>query len=147
MIRKGQKEMQILVIDGQSGGIGCRIIAELKPSLTTECKIVCVGTNVLATNAMLKAGADMGATGENAIIWNATRADMILGPIGIILANAMLGEISPAMAVAVSGTDADKILIPSSKCTTIIAGTESCTMEFYIKKAVGLAIHKINESK
>jgi len=137
--------MQILVIDGQSGGIGSRIISELKTSLTVGCKIVCVGTNVLATNAMLKAGADMGASGENAVLWNATRADMILGPIGIILANAMLGEITPAMAVAVSGSDAEKILIPSSKCTTIIAGTENCSLESYIKQAVSLALHKIHE--
>lgn len=139
--------MQILVIDGQSGGIGSRIITELKPFLTSESKIVSVGTNVLATNAMLKAGADMGATGENAVLWNASRVDLILGPIGIILANAMLGEITPTMAVAVSGSDAEKILVPSPKSKTIIAGTENATLESYIKQAVNLAVNKMKETR
>ncbi len=138
--------MQILVIDGQGGGIGSRIIAALKPLLPAGYEIVGVGTNVLATNAMLKAGADMGATGENAILWNVARASLILGPIGIILANAMLGEITPAMAVAVSGADAVKVLVPSSKCSVIVTGTESNTLEGYIKQAVQLAIQEIQKN-
>ena len=139
--------MLILVIDGQGGGIGSRLIAELKPSLTGACETVCVGTNALATNAMDRAGADMGATGENAVVWNAARADIILGPIGILLANAMLGEITPAMAAAVSGSDALKILIPSSKCPVLIAGAENCTLDAYIKKAAGMAVQAIQEAK
>ncbi len=139
--------MQVLVIDGQGGGIGSRIIAELKPAVPAEGKIVAVGTNVLATNAMLKAGADMGATGENAIVWNAAGADIILGPIGIILANAMLGEITPAMAAAVSGCGALKILIPSSKCSVYVAGTENCTLENYIRQAAAYAVRSMQKNR
>ncbi len=138
--------MQILVIDGQGGGIGSRIIAALKPQLPADYEIVSVGTNVLATNAMLKAGADMGATGENAILWNVPRACLILGPIGIILANAMLGEITPAMATAVSGADAVKVLVPSSKCSVIVTGTEGNTLEGYIRQAVQLAVQEIQKN-
>jgi hypothetical protein len=138
--------MQILVIDGQGGGIGSRMITVLKPLLPAECEIAGVGTNVLATNAMLKAGADMGSTGENAILWNVPRAGLILGPIGIIIANAMLGEITPAMATAVSGADAPKILVPSSKCSVTVAGNENNTLEGYIKQAVSLALQEIKKT-
>ncbi len=138
--------MQILVIDGQGGGIGSRIIAALKPQLPAGYEIIGVGTNVLATNAMLKAGADMGATGENAILWNVPRACLILGPIGIILANAMLGEITPAMATAVSSADVVKILVPSSKCSVIVTGTEGNTLEGYIRQAVQLAVQEMQKN-
>jgi hypothetical protein len=92
---------------------------------------------------MLKAGGRMGATGENAVRYNAARADLILGPIGIILANAMLGEITPAMASAVSGSDAVKILIPSAKCSVYLAGAQPCTLEESLKSAVSLALREI----
>lgn len=132
--------MKLLIIDGQGGGIGCRLISALQPALAWETQLICVGTNVLATNAMLKAGASLGATGENAIVYNAARADIILGPIGIIIANAMLGEITPSMALAVSGSDAAKVLIPSSKCSLFIAGTKNDTLDAYIKQAVEYTI-------
>lgn len=130
--------MNVLVIDGQGGGIGSRLISELRASLGDSLKIIAVGTNTLATNAMLKAGANAGATGENPILFNSPRADVILGPIGIILANAMLGEVTPAMATAISGSAAQKILIPFSQCSVTIAGVETCALETYIRQAVDL---------
>ena len=90
----------VLVLDGQGGGVGSQLVRLLKPRLPGDCRLLCVGTNVLATSAMLKAGAAQGATGENAVVYNAARADIILGPIGVALANGILGEVSPAMAAA-----------------------------------------------
>ena len=118
---KKQQSRRVLVLDGQGGGMGAQLIRLLAPVLPQDCVLRCVGTNVLATNAMLKAGAAQGATGENAVIYNAARADLILGPIGIILANGIMGEVSPAMASAVSGAEAPKILIPSSTCGIFVA--------------------------
>ena len=123
--------MRILVIDGQGGGIGSRLVALLKPRLLPGWELLAAGTNVLATNAMLKAGAGRGATGENAIAVNAVRADIILGPIGVILANGLMGEVPPAEGV--------KILIPSNACGTRIAGTEEMKLEEYLRRAVELA--------
>ena len=130
---------RVLVIDGQGGGIGAQLVRLLCSELPEGCTLLAVGTNVLATNAMLKAGAAQGATGENAVIYNAARADVILGPIGIILANGILGEVAPAMASAVSSAEAEKILIPSSTCRVHIAGTEDCRLEDYLRRAVTLA--------
>ena len=119
----------VLVLDGQGGGMGTQLIKMLAPALPGDCELLAVGTNVLATNAMLKAGAPHGATGKNAVIYNAARADLILGPIGMILANGILGEVSPRMATAVSGAAAEKILIPSSHCGVQVAGTQDCRLE------------------
>lgn len=127
---------RILVLDGQGGGIGSQLAKLLIPKLPKDCELLCVGTNVLATNAMLKAGAVRGAAGENALIYNAARADLILGPIGVILANGIMGEVSPAMASAVSGSDAVKILIPASNCGIYVAGTEDCRLDEYLHRAI-----------
>lgn len=136
--------MRILVIDGQGGGIGSRLVSLLKPHLPPGGELLCAGTNSLATGAMLKAGAARGATGENAIVYNAQRADLILGPIGIILANGIMGEVTPAMSAAVSGADGVKILIPSPTCGAVIAGTQSCRLEDYLNKAVDLALGEMH---
>ncbi|WP_295762034.1 DUF3842 family protein [uncultured Oscillibacter sp.] len=133
----------ILILDGQGGGVGSQLVKLLKPRLPEGCRLLCVGTNVMATSAMLKAGAPQGATGENAVICNAARADLILGPIGAILANGILGEVSPAMAAAVSGSGAVKILIPSASCGVHVAGTEECRLEEYIRRAVELAVREL----
>ncbi len=93
---------------------------------------------------MLKAGAAQGATGENAVIYNAARADLILGPIGIILANGIMGEVSPAMASAVSGAEAPKILIPSSTCGIFVAGTEDRRLDEYLQRAAELAVRELS---
>lgn len=133
----------ILILDGQGGGIGAQLIKMLNPRLPRDCNLLCVGTNVSATSAMLKAGAPQGATGENAVIFNAARADIILGPIGILLANGILGEVSPRMATAVSSANAVKILIPTSACGILVAGTEDCRLEEYLKRAVELTVKAI----
>ena len=133
---KKQQSRRVLVLDGQGGGMGAQLIRLLAPVLPQDCVLRCVGTNVLATNAMLKAGAAQGATGENAVIYNAARADLILGPIGIILANGIMGEVSPAMASAVSGAEAPKILIPSSTCGIFVAGTEDRRLDEYLQPVV-----------
>lgn len=136
--------MRIVVIDSQGGGVGSRLIALLKPRLPQGHELIAAGTNALSTSAMLKAGAQRGATGENAVIWNAAHAGLILGPIGIILANAMLGEISPAVATAVSGADAHRILIPSPACGTEIVGTEELRREDYLRLAVEAALRYLS---
>lgn len=134
----------VLVLDGQGGGMGTQLIKMLAPALPGDCELLAVGTNVLATNAMLKAGAPHGATGKNAVIYNAARADLILGPIGMILANGILGEVSPRMATAVSGAAAEKILIPSSHCGVQVAGTQDCRLEEYLQNAVALALRALD---
>ena len=138
-----QSRRLILVLDGQGGGMGVQLIKMLAPQLPQDCDLLAVGTNVMATSAMLKAGATHGATGENAVVYNAARADLILGPIGMILANGILGEVSPAMAAAVSAASAEKILIPSSHCGVQIAGTQDCPLETYLQSAVTLALREL----
>ena len=135
--------MRILILDGQGGGIGSRLASLLRPRLPEGCELLCAGTNALATSAMLKAGAARGATGEHAIVYNAQRAHLILGPMGILLANGILGEVSPAMAAAVSGAECKKVLIPSSTCGVLVAGTEERRLEDYLNSAVDLALGEI----
>lgn len=113
--------MKILVIDAQGGGIGRQVVASIRKSFP-DAVITAVGTNSLATSAMLKAGADQAATGENAVIVNSRRADIIIGPVGIVIADALLGEITPAMAVAVGQSAARRILIPVNHCDNIVVG-------------------------
>ncbi len=134
---KHKEVRRVLVLDGQGGGIGAQLVRLLAKELPDGWELVCVGTNVMATSAMLKAGAARGATGENAVICNAGWADIILGPIGMILANGIMGEVSPAMAAAVSGSEAVKILIPTSTCGVFVAGTEELRLEEYLRRAAG----------
>ena len=137
------KQRILLVLDGQGGRVGSQLVKLLKPRLPADCTLLCVGTNVSATAAMLKAGAVQGATGENAVVYNAARADLILGPIGIILANGILGEVSPAMAAAVSGAQGKKIRVPSASCGVQVAGTEELRLEEYLRRAAGLAAKEL----
>lgn len=123
--------MKILVIDGMGGGIGKSIIEHLKNELACT-EIMAVGTNSIATSAMLKAGADNGATGENAVVYNCPKADYIIGVMGIALANALHGEISPRMAEAVSSSPAHKILIPMDKCDVTVMGVVQKPVQTYI---------------
>lgn len=115
-------EKNILVIDGKGGKMGSRIVELLRARLP-QGRIIAVGTNSIATSAMLKSGATDGATGENAVIVCSSDADIIVGPIGIVMADALLGEITAPMAAAVARSRAEKVLIPSSKCSTHIAGS------------------------
>jgi len=128
--------MKIAVIDGQGGGVGRSLISELSQRLSGKAQIIALGTNAIATSAMMKAGASEGATGENAIVYNAPLADVIAGPIGIIVANAMLGELSPAMAAAVSGSRAKKVLIPMEQCGVYVAGGRPAGMQSLVQDAV-----------
>ena len=116
--------MNILVIDGQGGGLGRQLIQELKETCANA-EIVAVGTNSMATGAMLKAGAKLAATGENAVIVCSKKADVIVGPIGIVIADSMLGEITPAMAAAIGKSRAKRVLIPMNVCDNIIVGVLS----------------------
>ena len=129
--------MNLLIIDGQSGRLGAQIIEGLKKAgLSGGHSIVAVGTNALATSGMINAGADQGATGENAVIVQCRTADVIVGPIGITLADAMLGEITPAMAAAVGGSNAARVLIPSDRCDTYVIGVAPMTRKQQIDAAV-----------
>ena len=133
---------QIVVIDGQGGGIGAALVGRLRAALGREARIIGAGTNSLATSAMLKAGASKGATGENAVCWNAGQAGVILGPIGIVVANSLMGEISPAVAAAVSASPAVRILIPMSSCGTLVAGSTELKLEDALTDAVALAVRE-----
>lgn len=135
---------RILIIDGQGGGMGAQLAKLLLPKLPADCELLAVGTNVLATSAMLKAGAVRGATGENAVVYNAARADVILGPIGILMANGIMGEVSPNMSVAISGSEAAKVLIPASGCGIFVAGTQDCRLDEYLQNAVALALRALD---
>lgn len=128
------KKMKIVVIDGQGGSIGKAIVEQLVKKVDIE-SIFCIGTNSVATANMLKAGAKHGASGENPVVVACRDADYIIGPIGIIMADSMLGEISPLMAQAVGASNAHKILIPINKCLTV-AGVQNLTLSDYIKIAV-----------
>ena len=130
--------MKIAVIDGQGGGIGKVIIEKLRIAFIDNAIITALGTNALATSAMLKAGAHEGATGENAIIVNAALADVIVGSIGIIAANSMLGELTPKMALAIAESRAKKVLIPLNRCNLLVAGTKNATLLDYIDEAVAI---------
>ena len=127
--------MKILVIDGQGGRMGKSVIEQLKKKWP-DLEITAIGTNSLATSAMLKAGASAAATGENPILVNSRTADIIIGPIGIVMANSLLGEITPAMAEAVSSSPAFKILIPVNRCCHFIVGCGEQSLTAYISEVV-----------
>ena len=135
--------MKILVIDGQGGGVGKALVESLKKRLPDQ-PVLALGTNAMATAGMLKAGADQGATGESAIVYNCRDAELILGPIGIVLAYSMLGEVSPAIAQAVGESRAARILIPIGKCRTKIAGLGEVTLSAAIESAVEEAVRLTN---
>ena len=128
--------MNILVIDGQGGRLGKLLIERLKIAELDE-SIIAVGTNSMATAAMIKAGAPQAATGENAVIVNSRRAGIIVGPLGIVCADALLGEVTPAMATAIGQSDAHKLLIPTNRCNHQVIGVDpSLTMNELVQQAV-----------
>ena len=133
--RQREDSMNILVIDGQGGGVGRQLVEGIKKALPDQ-TVTAAGTNALATQAMLRAGADHGATGENAVIVGCRRADVIVGPIGIVIADSLYGEVTPAMAVAVGQSRARRILIPVNHCENIVAGVAEQSLGSLIESAL-----------
>ena len=118
--------MNLLVIDGQGGQLGSQIIRAIRTRYN-DINIIAVGTNATATTSMIKAGANQGATGENPVIVASRKADVIIGPVGIVIADSLLGEITPKMAVALGQSNATKILVPINKCENLVAGVPNLT--------------------
>ncbi len=131
-------KVHVAVVDGQGGGMGKALIEKFRQALGDGIHITALGTNSLATSLMLRAGADDGATGENAIVVTVERADFVAGAIGILAANAMLGEISPAIACAVGNSSAQKILVPINRCQISVAGVRDTGFGTLIDDAAGL---------
>ena len=138
------KDALIVIIDGQGGGVG-RALTEAVKKTYPGVHVRAVGTNALATAAMLKAGADEGATGENAVIFNVRQADVLLGPIGILSANGLLGEVTPAMAEAIGSSDAVKILLPSQRCSIRLAVGPGQPMQVYLEDAMRLLREELQQ--
>jgi hypothetical protein len=135
--------MQITVVDGQGGGIGKTVIEKLRSELGDEIQILALGTNALATSLMLKAGANEGATGENAIVYNAPKADIIIGSVAIIAANSMLGEMTPLMAKAIAESPAKKVLMPLNRCHIYIVGVSREPLPHYVNYVVDFVKNSI----
>ena len=126
---------KIVVIDGQGGKIGALLVSRLKAQ-AGQAEIYAIGTNSIATSAMMKAGADFGATGENPVAVNCRDADVIVGPIGIVVADSLVGEITPAMAVAVGQSCAHKVLLPVNRCNNHIVGIRELPVADLIDAAI-----------
>ena len=131
---------KVLVIDGQGGGLGRQLVSALAAACP-EAELTAVGTNSLAANAMLKAGASRAATGENAVVVNCRHADVIVGPIGIVIADALLGEITPAMAAAVCQSGAKRVLVPINHCENYVVGVPNQP----VSQLVAAAAQKVKE--
>ena len=129
--------MKVLIIDGQGGGLGRQLVTAVKEKCP-EAEVLAVGTNSTATGAMLRAGADQAATGENAVLVACRRADVIIGPIGIVIADSMLGEITPAMAAAVGQSPARRILLPVNQCDNLVVGAADLSMADKVREAAEL---------
>lgn len=131
---------QITIIDGQGGRMGKSIIEQLKKQFPQQ-ELLAVGTNSIATAAMLKAGADHGATGENPVLVAARNSDIIIGPIGIVIADALFGEVTPAMAAAIGRSRAQKLLMPVNRCNNHVVGCEDLNMN----EIIALVVEKVGE--
>ena len=127
--------MRVLIIDGQGGGLGRQLVTAVKERYP-QTEVLAVGTNSLATGAMLRAGADQAATGENSVVVASGRVDVIMGPVGIVIADSMLGEITPRMAVAVGQSSAKRILIPVNLCDNIVVGVSDASMGKNVQNAI-----------
>ena len=132
--------MKIVVVDGQGGKLGRQLVERISAEIG-DSRITAIGTNSTATEAMLKGGADFAATGENALVVACRKADIIVGPIGIVISDALMGEISPSMANAVGSSLASRVLIPVNKCDSYIVGVENVT----VSEMIDRAIEKIKE--
>jgi len=133
-----------MVMDGQGGGIGATIIKGIRESMGNDLPILAIGTNSIATSRMMKAGANKGGTGENAIIRTADMVDVITGPLAIIMSNSMMGEVTPKMASAVSSSNARKILIPLTQEKVRIVGVPKEPLPHLVRQAISI-IKETNE--
>jgi len=132
----------LMVVDGQGGGIGAALIKRLREEIGFELNIVALGTNPIATSNMMKAGANRGASGENAIVRTAPMAQLIVGPIAIVLANAMMGEVTPRMAEAICSSGGRKILIPLTQENVMIAGVQAEPLPHLVEQVVKMIIEE-----
>lgn len=139
------KKVIIAVVDGMGGGLGGQLVGCLRSRIGDKVEIIALGTNAVATAAMLRAGAGRGATGENAIKFSVTKANMIVGPIGIVIPNTMMGEITPAIAESVANCDAHKVLLPVNKGHFEIIGLESQPLGQTIKNALEMVMQIIGK--
>ncbi|MCJ7593517.1 MAG: DUF3842 family protein [Desulfobacterales bacterium] len=130
--------MVIMVMDGQGGGIGSTVIKGLRGLLGEKAEILALGTNSIATSRMMKAGANKGATGENAIVQTSRRVDLIIGPLAILMPNAMMGEVTPGMAEAVCSSDAKKILIPLTQEKVRLVGVTGEPLPHLVEQILGI---------
>ena len=137
--------MNILVIDAQGGGIGKQLVSAIKEDIS-DVNVTAVGTNVMATTAMLKAGADRAATGENAVVVGCKKADIIVGPIGIVVADSMLGEVTPLMVLSIAQSNATRLLLPFNTCNTRIVGVKEQTISAQIQETVNEIKKMINST-
>jgi 4-hydroxy-L-threonine phosphate dehydrogenase PdxA len=135
--------VKIAVVDGQGGGIGNLIVKRLREEFREKVDIIALGTNAAATTAMMKARANKGATGENAIVWNSERVDLIVGPLSIALPDAMLGEVTAKMASAVVSSRARTILLPLNQEGIEIAGVEKEPLPHVIEKIITMIAKEI----
>lgn len=127
--------MKITIIDGQGGQLGAQLVKAIAEEFP-DAEQTAIGTNAVATATMLKAGTKNAATGENPVIVACRKSDVIIGPIGIVIADSLLGEITPKMAVAIGQSDAVRILIPMNRCESLVAGVASNNMDELISDAV-----------
>ena len=127
--------MTVLIVDGQGGRLGKQLVKEVRERFP-QLPLMAVGTNSMATEQMLKAGAQRAATGENAVVVACRKADVILGPMGIVIADALMGEVTPEMAKAVGQSEGVRILLPSDKCSTLVAGVADTGMTALIRDAM-----------
>ena len=134
--------IRICVIDGQGGGIGGAIIKKLKQVYGETIEIIALGTNAIATAQMLKAKANRGASGENAIVRTVRTADVIAGPMGIIVAHAMMGEVTPAIAAAIAETQVPKLLLPLNQERITVAGTSSVPLPHLVDELVDIHVRQ-----
>lgn len=137
---------RICVIDGQGGGIGSAIVRKVKEVFGEEVEVVALGTNALATAQMLKARANRGASGENAIRRTVPDADVILGPIGIVMAHAMMGEVTPAMAEAVAASPAPKLLLPLSRENIAVIGAAGLPLPKLVDEMIATHLRRLIEA-
>ena len=137
------KKILLLVIDGQGGGIGRQLTQSIKENFP-DITIRAIGTNTIATQAMIKAGADEAATGENAVIVGCREADIIIGPLGIVIADSLFGEITPSMAIAIGQSKAVRILIPMNQCDNQVVGVDNFSLSYLVRDCINLIRKQIN---